>query len=424
MRVPEEMCAYLVHGRIAQPDGQPLADTRLVACPQDDSDCAAEANSITDDDGLFAALVPQRGDYHLSVNTDGICPRYYRHNDQRISVGNEDLRFAPSLRYYRNDRLIKLGQPDVARINIQLPPNVCGSQIRGRVVTTSGAPRAGVIVAAHPHGGNSYTMNRTASDGSFILSAPEPGEYRLRLHLTDHCRPYYSPDWTTVANFVRSLITVGSADVNDILIEVPEGLCERQITGRIMLPDGQPLADKEIGIRLGDDVPELRTDHNGSFAIAVPTDGEYQLFFDLEQGCTVYVNSDGFTTRHWDRVRVEGQDTHLGLLQIPGEVCRQITITGRITAPDGQPHANTDIEVCRWTDAACEHHAWQQTDYDGSFAITVPADSSYSLSTWIIERQHSFYFSSDGFAADPEERPIVRVEGDDVHLGTIQTPAG
>ena len=311
--------------------------------------------------------------------------------------------------------------------------DLCAYQIKGSVTTSDGQPLSSVIVAADHHGSDSSTMNRVALDGSFTLLAPTPGKYRLSLDLNDDCGPYYFPTWATVANFARSLITVGSTDVNDIFIEVPEGLCMWQISGRIITPDGLPLANARIDVcRRIDALCEHQnqtTNPDGSFTIIAPDDGAYELHFSLERGCKVYVNGDGLTTRHWEYsdVRVEGQDVHLGLLQVPAGACRQIT--GRITAPDETPYANTNIAVCRWTDVDCEYHSHAETDDDGSFTIVVPADSSYSLSAWLYSPPlwtvgRDYYFSSDGFTADPEERPIVRVEGDDVHLGTLQVPVG
>ena len=392
----------------------------------------------TDDRGAFAIQVPENGDYRLSVNFSNGCTLCY---------DNGELNECPLSAH--QIFTVEVGRSGVYGIDMQLPPTMCGQHIgghvvghiRGRVVGPNAKPLSDVAVAAYLHPSTkNHTVSRTTLDGSFALPILQSGRYRLRLHLTEHCRPYYSPswatyvrplpprsaitydlpNWVTYANLVpsRSLITVDGADVNDISIEVPEGMCERWITGAITRPDGGTHQRIRIAGGWGDgDSPLL---HSGSrFAITVPADGEYGLSLRLENGCDVDVNGDGFTTRPWEysRVRVMGQGAYLGLLQVPAGICRQIT--GRFAAPGVLPFA--EVIVCRWIGSTCEYQHLPRINNDGSFAITVPADSSYSLSVWIWTRE--FYFSSSGFATDPEGRPIVRVGDRDVHLGTLQVPA-
>ena len=426
-----------IRGRVTDESGASVAGVFVDAINlEGQAGAGRHQRAETDDRGAFAIQVPENGDYRLSVDLSNGCTLCYN-NGKLIKCPLSPHQISS----------VEVSRPIVRGIDMQLPPTMCGQHIgghvvghiRGRVVGPNAKPLSDVAVAAYLHPSTrNYTVGRTALDGSFALPILQSGRYRLRLHLTEHCRPYYSPswatyvrrpsrsaltydlsNWVTYANLVpsRSLITFDGADVNDIAIEVPEGLCERWITGAITGPGGAPFQQIRITGGWGDEDPWMHS--VGRFAISVPADGEYGLSLNLENGCTVYVNGDGLTTRPWEysRVRVMGQGAHLGLLQIPTGICRQIT--GRFAAPGVLPFA--EVTVCRWIGSTCE---WQQSprvNNDGSFAITVPADSSYSLNVWIWTRE--FYFSSSGFATDPEERPIVRVEDRDVHLGTLQVPA-
>ena len=329
-----------IRGRVTDEDDNPVAGVFVNAIRvEGETSVGWNQRAETAADGTFAVRAPEGGDYRLSVDIND-CTRYYR-NGQLINDGNQwdDLYQA---------RPIKVGQSDVSDINIQLPQNVCRGQIRGRVVGTNDEPLAGLgILACRPqmcHTGYaigtvvldgaspdvSFAVQYVATtpDGSFTVTPGLLGVY-LRLVLNDTCSAWYTSTGLTSDRGMAATIAVDNGDSKEVSIQVPSWMCRWQIRGRVAQADGRPLADTYISACLevdGDCVSRLGgdTDDNGSFAITVPAEGDYRLWFDRE-GCTVHFRSGGFTTNWQERsiVRVEGRDARLDLRQIPVGMCGQ-----------------------------------------------------------------------------------------------------
>ena len=159
-----------IRGRVASDDGAPVAGVFVNAFRvEGEVGVSLNQRAETDADGSFAVRAPEAGDYILSVDIDDDCTRYY--SDGRL-IDNEKQWNA-----WQQARPISVSQSDVSDIDIQVPPGVCGWQIRGRVVGPVGEPLAGVTVMACPVGSGTCTsVDATTYDGSFAVSALVGGE--------------------------------------------------------------------------------------------------------------------------------------------------------------------------------------------------------------------------------------------------------
>ena len=421
-----------IRGRVTGEGGAPVAGVIVNAIrPEGETSVGRHRRAETAADGSFAVWVPEDGDYRLSVDIDDDCTRYYS-NGQLINDGKQwdDLYQA---------RPIKVGQSDVSGVHIQLPPNVCDWQIRGHAVGPNGEPLAGLgILACRPqkcHTG--YTIGAlvldgpspgvsfaaqyvvVASNGSFTVTPGLLGVYIL-LVLNETCSAWYTSTGLTVDQGMAATITVDNSDSREVFIQVPSWMCRWQIKGDVAQADGSPVADTDISACLevnGDCVSRLdgSTDGNGTFAITVPAEGNYRLWFNLE-GCTIYFGDGGFTTdwRARSTVRVAGRDVRLDLRQISEGMCRH-RISGRFVDSSGAPLSKKWINV-HWP--ANSGGVW--ADPDGRFEIRVPSDGEYTFSIQ-LRQQPECWPRLGGQALGSPNNP-VRVSGADVTGVVLRLP--
>ena len=403
-----------IRGRVMDGTRAPIASVFVNAVRvEGETSVGWNQRAETDADGSFAVRAPEDGDYRLSVDVSDDCTGYYRRGEV---VAEEEMA-----------QPVQVDGADVNEITIRTSGSVCGRYIRGQVVGPDGEPLAGISVTAYNSATDSSTQAAlTAHDGSFAAQVPTPGKYRLELDLSNGCNVHYASKGSTFEQDRASLITVDDADVGGISIEVPAGMCAYQIRGSVAQLNGQPLADTYMHACLEDDRGCVAwagryTDDDGAFVITVPTEGRYHIEFNLND-CRIYFRAGGLTTVYSERstVRVEGRDARLSQLQIPERMCAN-QIKGFITQADGQPLADAYVSACFEVDGDCVSGTGRYINDDGTFAITVPAEGSYSLS--FSFDGCTVYFASDGLTMTFGERSTVRVERRSVRLNPRQIPA-
>ena len=373
-----------IRGRVMGAGGEPVAGVFVNAIRvEGETSVGWNQRAETDANGRFAVRALEDSDYRLSVDINDDCTRYYA-DGQLISDGEQwDVR--------EEARSVKVSQSDVTGIDIQLPPNVCGWQIRGRIVGPNAEPLAGIRVSACQTDRGLCRSSDSAADGSFAVAAERAGRYHLSLDLTDGCSAYYETGRVITELHKATLIKIVDNHIQGLLLRVSEGTCVYQIKGSITQTDGQPLADTDIWWQT-DGQPLANTDiwwsccsaqtnGSGAFAFTVPAEGEYGGWFSLGD-CNIYFSSDGLTTAHSERstVRVEGRDVRLNPLTIPADGCER-QINGRLVGLDGEPQRGVRVSICVETRGNCSHGSSRSNDTggDGSFVFAVRLGGTYRL---------------------------------------------
>lgn len=393
--------AWWIRGRITDVSNTSVARTSITATKvegENDIGPLDINHASPADDGSFAVRAPSDGKYHLSVNTDG-CTRYYSNGALVKEQGNASL--------------ISVAGADIANINIHLPLNVCGWQIRGRIVGPNAEPLVGIRVTACPTDGSGQChSSASAGDGSFAVTVDKSDEYRVHANLSDSCSAYFRAGVPTTNSNSASPITVADGHVDGLLMHVPEGMCAYQIRGSIAQADGQPLTDTRVSVCLevngectsyaGGD-----TDDDGAFAITVPEEGVYRINFDLD-GCTIYFRHGGLTTNSNEQgtVTISGRNVRLIPRQISEGMCVH-RISGRFVDSSGAPLSEKWINAFGaggsggvWTDAA------------GRFEIRVPSNGAYTFGIQLRSQPYCWRYLA-GRALGSPNNP-VRVSGADV----------
>ena len=408
IEVPVDMCVYQIKGSIAQVDGQPLADTEISACLEQDRDCIARAHSKTNNDGAFAITVPTEGAYRLELTLDE-CTIYFRGggltaaDSERLTVrvDGRDVRLSPR----------------------QIPEGMCTHQIRGRIIQSDGQPLTRTYVTACLEVDGdcvSWSTDNTGDDGAFAVTVPVDGAYRLRFNLGS-CQVYFGQDRLSTNSDDARLIHVAGQNVQLRQQQLPAEICAYQITGRIAQADGRPLAGAHVFACLeqGNDCAAQAgtlTDNGGAFAITVPAEGRYAVGFDLE-GCMIYFRGDGLTTTFGERstVRVEGRSVSLTPRRITADMCAY-RISGRLVDSNNAPLAEKQINA-HWLDGL----SGALTDANGRFEIRVPSDGAYAVSIDLRAQPRCWHEPADR-SLGSRNNPI-RVSGANVTGITLRLPA-
>ena len=280
-------CVWQLAGVLVDHAGEPLADTSVYADGE-----GISVSAQTEPDGSFAITVPVSGSYRLSMLVHS-CWVYYQQGE------------APGSRQEASQ--IKVEDRDVADLRFQLTEGLCSTKIAGRLLDAGGTGIPDAQVQASSEDGWSASA-RADSDGSFSITVPGPGRYRISARI-DGCQIFYKRGAVTVSHQQATQIRVSDSDVTDVSLQLAEGVCERRIRGALLNADGTPRS----GVRVDADGPDgsfsfVTSGADGSFAIAVPERGSYRLSAWVS-GCWIYHGSRGPTNWHGARqIRVSGTD--------------------------------------------------------------------------------------------------------------------
>ena len=403
-----------IRGRVTGAGGAPVAGLLVNAIRvEGETSVGTNRRAATDVDGSFAIQAPEDGDYRLSVDIDDNCTGYYHRGEL---VAEEE-----------GAQPVRVAGVDVDGIEIGVPGNVCGWYVRGSIAGPGSESLSGMAVRHCDIAMNRcFSPQITGLDGSFAIPIVMPGDYRLRLDLSDGCSVYYRRGRIAADRDEATPITIMDSHVHGLLMRVSERMCAHQLKGRITRPDGQPLADARISACLAvasDCVWASRhTDDDGVFAITVPTEGEYHLQFTLDS-CTIYFHGGGLTTTHSERLtaRVEGRDLRLSPRQIPEGMCAW-QIRSRIAQANGQPLTDTRVSVCLEVNGECASYAEGDTDDDGAFAITVPEEGAYRINFDLDGC--TIYFRRGGLTTNSNEQGTVTISGRNIRLVPRQISEG
>ena len=206
MRVPQDVCAWRITGRITRADGQPFSERYVSACRAVDGDCVATAPIRSD--GSFAVAAPVEDTYRLSFALD-TCEMYFRDDSFTTDPGEASS--------------VRVAGGDVRLRPNRIPTGMCAYRILGRVIDVNGSPvayRSLTLCRA-----DSCSGAQTTADGSFAVRAPGEGSYTFEVWLADDCNHAFSGQ---ALGSSRNPVRVSGADAAGVTLRLPgtvEQLC-------------------------------------------------------------------------------------------------------------------------------------------------------------------------------------------------------
>ncbi len=299
------------------------------------------------------------------------------------------------------------------RIDVELVLEA-GLWLSGRAVTFEGDPVSGARVQASPVAAGlgadnlSYPgawgppiVGVTDDDGRFMLSGLENERYVLLV---------------SAEHFLPGRIAVDLPDPPDVVVELIES---REITGRAVYTDGEPVVGGELHAHRIDasganHAGETRTSADGSFVLSFLQTGTHRLTLQASPE-----SPQNVVTTLVDGIAAGATDVLI-------EATYGSPITGIVLLPDGEP-AKGDAMVRAWI--GDEQIAWDNADDEGRFELlglapgdvrlTIESDSMFG--TGSVEQRGVPAGSADltiqlptpsatrGRVIDPDGNPISGV---------------
>ena len=256
IRVPADVCAWEIHGRVLNHDGTPYP--RAWVYPITASHRTLRS-SQTATDGSFVLTLAEPGLYRLEVRTDEDSGGYYA--DGWVVAELDDA----STIEVTGDKPVKLV--------LRMPDRSGVWQIRGRLTRADGSPLADTEIAAQPErGGHRYA--RTSADGSFELTLGFDGPFVLQASIGGSCDVFRSDDGISLKSGEATPFGPGHPQVTNVEFTLPAGVCEARIRGRVVGEDGNPLTGVAVSIwRDGWHARRATTQDDGSFDTRVAVEG-------------------------------------------------------------------------------------------------------------------------------------------------------
>jgi protocatechuate 3,4-dioxygenase beta subunit len=238
-----------------------------------------------------------------------------------------------------------------------------GERIEGTVTDGAGKPMGGLHLNASPAApgaGGGYSTARTDDAGRFRLQGLPPGNYIVSVHS---------------ARGLQLLTVEAPAGTLDLKIVVPS---PGSISGRVLLPDGEPV--KTFFIRVEPDDPqrggvlmqERVTDERGNFRLSGINPGLYVV---------TAIATEGFSERERGVAVAAGEETPgLNLVLRPGG-----TIRGRVVTAEGSPIAGARVMAMavRAAPLAPTGPQMQTTGPDGEFVLADIAPGAWRVSVFL-----------------------------------------
>ena len=282
IRLPQNVCGeWQIRGRIVGPNVEPLAGISVSAYQTGGGGQRHSGTSAAD--GSFVVTLDESSDYRISADLGHGCTVYYRAGGPTTNSNSASS--------------VIVTDAHVNGILIQVPEDACGLRVVGglygieRFLDGYGYVHV-ELCRMTDDGCGSSTGRRLENDGTFAVVTPTSGSYRLTYNF-DGCSVYYGPAGVTANAADAALINVDSRDMRVAYRQVPADVCAYEIGGTLIGADSQPLADTWVSACLeevdGDCATRLggNTDGDGAFAITVPVEGRYRVWFNLN-GCTVH----------------------------------------------------------------------------------------------------------------------------------------
>lgn len=402
IRVPADICAWEIRGRVSRHDGSPYPSVRVLPIAPDRRHVASV---YTSEDGSFLITLPQPGQYRLEIWTNDDCDGFYA--DGALVTALEDA------------STIDVSDDRAAEVVLRMPEASCAWQIRGRLTGADGTAIAYTRVAARGANGDVDDYSRTDADGAFAFTPRADEAFTLSAEVGETCLVYRSDDGISLSNADATRFRRGDPDLTKVDFRLPAGVCEVRIRGRIVWANGEPLGNASITID-GDGWYEYgRTQTDGSFDLHLPVEGVYRLGFTLAPGCRVGYDGETLSTSAPSGAGVQAvsaRTTNL-TIRIPEFLC-SLQIRGTLIDSDGKPVAGWPVYADSVDD---RFRTVGSSDLDGSFAVTVPLPTSYRVLA-LTPGQCRVYYREAEIAGELADATVVVVGDASVEGLVVRMP--
>lgn len=225
-----------------------------------------------------------------------------------------------------------------------------GPRIYGRLLDHAGRglPSA-LFMATNIETGPLFALSD--STGAFRITVPVSGEYEIRIEPLGGCPLYITPDGaSTDARYAVPIRVESNIIRRDII--VPEGTCERKISGTILDLDGNIVDDVRISISTEKKSTALAAstapDADGSYIFDVPERGIYSMSLVWpSRQCLVGVSGDGNSAfgEQSDLIHIDSENIRRDI-RIPAGTCKYAIAVRVITGTNGMLDAGKDVSAC------------------------------------------------------------------------------
>ena len=386
---------FALEGTIVNSDGTPRVGASLEAREYKDGYPAGwNRRAKSSEDGTFEVFVRKRADYRIWIELGDDywnCQYWWSEDSDEVRPADDEA------------SLIEIGSRQPESIAITVDADRCRWRITGVLSGPEDHPLAGIEVQAQGEDGS--ISERTEIGGLFELVTSSPGMYQLSVDLGG-CRLYWRADDPAGMEEQAIAIEVIDQDVGDIQFRVVEDPCTR-ITGWLLDPNGEGIANIQINAVAGGHSANTRTDSTGRFRVALAEAGEYYLYSWLD-GCLLYYGDHG-ATGTWDErktIDVTEHDVSGLMFQLGSDTCT-LRISGKFLNADGTPRTGI------WVGASGDSGRggdWPADD--GTFSFAVPGPGSYDL--WVTVDGCAVYYAGDGAAGDESQSRMLRLNRSDI----------
>lgn len=268
--------AASVSGRVVDPEGAPIEGVRV----QLQSAAFGFASTTTGTDGTYAVADLTPGDWRVAFEPPTGSPFVAEHYDDA--------------RTYETQTVVPLASGAAVALNDAVL--VRGNTIAGRILAPDGTPRPGIEVFASMTAGGGRG-GTTGADGTYTITGLADGDYTVSAQSdwADNLVGVAYPGTTRWAE--AELVHVSGATT--VQLDDLSLLAGATITGTVVGPDGEPLANANVRAWSLDGENGATTGSDGSYSINLLPPGSYRVsvssWFEPAIVRTFYASTPGVT---------------------------------------------------------------------------------------------------------------------------------
>ena len=260
--------------------GTPADGFRInVAAYEGDVLVARERSTIVGDEGTFSIDLAPKTEQRIWVT----------HDSCELWLTDDGL----VTRVQAEGRHRTLSTRDLPMLQLVLPKDACRWHVATSVLSLRGDQRR--INVGHWAEDQSFAWAGSHPFGGFSWFAPAAGRYRVMVQVGG-CDLWLGSGDLVASRDAGKWILVGDQGIT-LQQRIPDDLCVRRISGRLVGSDGLPIPGLWISAGWSGMSGTAYSDANGQFTITVPASGRYHLSIN-ENGCSVVHGPSG-PTRDW-----------------------------------------------------------------------------------------------------------------------------